>query len=62
MSIQERLSQKIRSQGLRFNKANIPDDVYGIIKRKQAQLGTEKKSHFSLERTIYAIVRESEVK
>lgn len=56
---QERLRKTLTKQGMRFSRTAIPDDVFAIIKDRQRKKEMEIKNRFSMESTVYMIIRES---
>ncbi len=48
-----------RKFGLLICKKHMPDDVYKIVMQKQSEIKSELLQQFSMENTIYKIIRES---
>lgn len=48
-----------RKFGLLLCKKHMPDDVYKIIIQKQSEIKAESLKQFSMENTIYKLIRES---
>ncbi len=44
-------------RGIKLNKKHIPEEIFKILLRKQSEIKNECLCQFSLEKTVYKLIR-----